>query len=377
MADNEKGDTETEENPNIDSSLDKDKLIEKLELVAAETEKIKSSQKRKFDEIAERLQSIEGSISKIPKFEDNEKKLKTGKTFVLKHVFENVANLNEGVRVTSKKEEHYNVNWFIDIERNGVSDSHLRFYVICYPITPVEGEWSIETKTDFKMMNNDYETVTKTTKTCFKSGFDNFLKWDDINDYLVDNKLTVQVEVEILKMTGFGEERLRKFDESQKEDSDVVLVVGDNKFYVLKKYLALQSSYFKSLFFGKFGECQKNEVELKDINPDDFQKFLELIHGESPLNDNTVAGILLLADMYDTPTAMRRCEEFLLKDSQKSMLQKLQLSLRCNLENLKCKCLSEVNTFSDVESITTANLHQLNLSTSNALLQKCIDFSKK
>ncbi|CAO4368941.1 unnamed protein product [Caenorhabditis nigoni] len=374
-------------NENGNSLLDKNKIIEALELVArnfrnssatAETEEIKNSQKRKFDEIAEKLQSIEGSISKIPKFEDNEKKLISSKSFVLKHVFENVANLNAGDIVKSKKEEHFNAKWFMEFERN---ERHLEFYVFSKPATHVQGNWAIETKMEFSMMDNDYENVTKTTKTCFESeeghGFSNFLDWRDINHYLVDNNLTVQVKVEILKMTGFGEERIRKFDESQKEDSDVILVVGDTKFYVLKKILALQSSYFKDLFFGKFGECQKNEVELKDINPDDFQKFLELIHGESSVNDDTVAGILHLADMYDSPTAMRRCEEFLMEKSKKIMVQKLQLSLRCNLENLKNKCLSEVTKLSDVESIMAANLPELNLSTSKALLQKCIDFSNK
>ncbi|PIC46392.1 hypothetical protein B9Z55_006099 [Caenorhabditis nigoni] len=231
------------------------------------------------------------------------------------------------------------------------------------------------------MMGNDYSTVTKTMIMCFETegryGFDNFLEWDDIDYHLIDDNLNVEVKVEILTMNGFGKKKIRDFGESQKDVSDVVLVVQDTKFYVLKMFLALQSSYFKSLFFGKFDESEMKEIKLNGIEIDDFQNFLELIHGESSIDDDTVTGILQLADMYDAPTAIRRCEEFLLKNSEKTIVQKLQLALRCNLEDLKSTCLSEVTTISDIESIMTADLFEMDLSTSQALLQKSIAFSKK
>ncbi|PIC41954.1 hypothetical protein B9Z55_009190 [Caenorhabditis nigoni] len=319
------------------------------------------------------------TISEIQKFEDNEKKLKSNKSFVLKNVFKNVAKLEVDDSVSSEEKEHFNAKWSMEIMRNG---RHLEFFVWWEPITHLEENWAIETKMEYSMMGSDDYNVTKTIEHCFDSykeyyKFSRFVEWEDINEYLIDNNLTVQVKVEILEIIDFEEERIRNFDESQEEDSDVILVVGYTKFYVLKKYLALQSSYFKALFFGKFSESQKNVVELKDVDPNDFQKFLELIYGESSVNDDNVTGILRLADMYDAPTAIRRCEEFLMEKSKKSMVQKLQLSLRCNLENLKNKCLSEVSTFSDVESIIAANLPEFNFSTSKALLQKCIDFSKK
>ncbi|ULU06500.1 hypothetical protein L3Y34_018389 [Caenorhabditis briggsae] len=37
-----------------------------------------------------------------------------------------------------------------------------------------------------------------------ESGFDNFLAWEDIDNHIVNSDLTVEVKVEILKMTGFG-----------------------------------------------------------------------------------------------------------------------------------------------------------------------------
>ncbi|PIC47612.1 hypothetical protein B9Z55_006909 [Caenorhabditis nigoni] len=97
----------------------------------------------------------------------------------------------------------------------------------------------------------------------------------------------------------------------------------------------------------------------------------------SHLRDDTIEGILNLADMFDAPTAIRRCEEYLLKNSQKKMSQKLQISLEYNLENLKTKCLSEITTISDIQSIVSLNFKEMDLSTSQALLQKSLEFSNK
>ncbi|CAO4365606.1 unnamed protein product [Caenorhabditis nigoni] len=375
MTNGNEGGTENGENPETDSPLNKFEILEKLELVVAETEKIAKSHKRKFDEITEKLQAIEGSVSKISKLD---KKLDSKKEFVLKHVIKNAKNWKEGDWSQSKEEEHFNLKWHIDIGSEG---GHLGFFVLCKPTATTGDLWSIDSKLEFKMMGDDYSNVIKTMTNCFGrediGGFDSFLTWEDVGYQHIDDDLIVEVKVEILEITGSRKKKIRDFGESQKDVSDVVLVVQDTKFYVLKMFLALQSSYFKSLFFGKFDESEMKEIKLNGIEIDDFQNFLELIHGESSIDDDTVTGILQLADMYDAPTAIRRCEEFLLKNSEKTIVQKLQLALRCNLKNLKNKCLSEVTTISHIESILAADLPEMDLSTSQTLLRKSVAFSNK
>ncbi|CAO4367373.1 unnamed protein product [Caenorhabditis nigoni] len=357
MAKNEEDGTEAGENPTNESPLDNNEILEKLKMVVAETEEIKNSHKRKFDEIAEKLQSIEESVSKIPKIEE---KPKSEKRCVLKYVFENLANLKEGGWKKSGKEQHFNnknnSKWRMGVLRN---ESHLELILCCRPIGFSGNQWSIETKLVFRTMGNDYESVKKISKYSFEpNGFfklDNFLEWNDINNYLIDNNLTVEVEVEILKMTGFG-----KANQWQ-------------SFQILFP-LSLQSSYFKTLFSGKFNESQKNEIELKDINPDDFQNFLELIHGESSIDDDTVSGILNLADMYDVSTAIKKCQEFLLEKSKKNLKKKLQLATRYNLEKLKEKCMSEIKTVEDIRSVIPNSINDLDHQTTLDLLAKSISF---
>ncbi|PIC21394.1 hypothetical protein B9Z55_026241 [Caenorhabditis nigoni] len=392
MADSEKGETVPEKYQKT-NPLDRNDTPGTLEImIPAGTEDINKSNKRRFDEITGQLRVIEESVAKILKTNEEEKKSKetsrmlnnqnrngwnSEKRFVLKQVIQNLESFEMGKRYYIETAVHFNLKWRMAIKRN---EKHLDFAIVCNPIAPVGDEFAVHTESKFSMMGNG-NIITRTLKSCFvksqRIGFKKCMDWDKIRHYAVDNKLTVEIEVEILKIIGYGRKKLRMFDESQKEFSDVILVVQDTKFYVLKKFLALQSTYFNSLFFGKYAESGKTEVRLNEIEAEDFHNFLELIHGESSIDDETVTGILQLADMYGSPTGIRRCEEFLLKDSKKSIVLKLQLALRCNLENLKIQFLSEVTGIADIEEIMAANIPEMDLSTSQALLQKSIAFSNK
>ncbi|CAO4367360.1 unnamed protein product [Caenorhabditis nigoni] len=331
-----------------------------------------NSQEQKIDEMAEKLQSIEESIAKIPKFDE---KRKSEKRFVLKHVFENVNDLDDENRCAySEHEEHFDMKWKMQIGRN---ENHIEFLVFCEPVAPVGNKYLIKTKFELRIMGRDNRNTTKTMKYCFETktgyGCDHFLKWQELeDDYLIDDNLTAQVEVEILKMTGCGKMSLRKFDESQKEVSDVVLVVQDTKFYVLKMYLAAQSPFFKTLLLGTFSESGKSEVTLSGIDSNDFQRFLEVLYGESAIDDSTVEGILLIADMYDTLIVVRKCEEFLMEKSEKNLKKKLQLSTRYCLEKLKTQCLSVIRDIYDVRVFLPGDLSDLDPSVVLAILQKCV-----
>ncbi|PIC48518.1 hypothetical protein B9Z55_007459 [Caenorhabditis nigoni] len=291
-------------------------------------------------------------------------------------------NVQEMVKyeIYTVTERHFGAPWTMKYSRSG---DHFDFCVDVNVQTNTK--WIIKTENTLKLISAN-GTVSSIKENCeYKHsnminswGWDDFIRWATlVNDYMVDGKVTIEAHVVIKEMIGFGKAKLMKFDESVAEFSDIALIVNDRKFYLSKYFLAHQSSYFKTLLFGKFDESAKSEIKLNGIEADDFQNFLELIHGESSIDDDTVAGILHLADMYDVQTAIKKCEEYLLKNSQKKIPQKLQISLRYNLENLKSKCLSKITTISDIQSIVTLKFKEMDLSTMETLLQKSLDFSNK
>ncbi|CAO4367315.1 unnamed protein product [Caenorhabditis nigoni] len=222
-------------------------------------------------------------------------------------------------------------------------NGHLGLFILCEPISPSD-KWSIQTKLEYKVVGINRNVVIRTSERCYQNstgwGYSEFLGWEEMKKwYLLGGNLTVEVNVTIIETTGVGIKKIRKFDESQKDVSDVILVVRDTKFYVLKTFLASQSTVFKALLLGNFKESKQSEVKLNGIDPDNFQYFLEVLYGESAIDEANVEDIARLADMYDAPTAIRRCEEFLLKESKKTLEKKLEIATRFNLEDLKENCM--------------------------------------
>ncbi|KAF1767514.1 hypothetical protein GCK72_007473 [Caenorhabditis remanei] len=277
----------------------------------------------------------------------------------------------------SKQEDHYNFLWRLslqEINQKAVVNLHL--------IEPKDAsDFSVETECYLTVFDVDGMSDTERFTCKFKPGDDNFgitfSSWKRLSrTYLINGELEVEAHVKILNISRYENKKLKVFDESMKQFSDIVLVAGEEKFYVSKLFLASHSTYFNSLLLGKFAESKKSEVNLKDIDPKDFQKFLEVLYGEDAINDSTIEGIVHLADMYDAPTAHRRCEKFMMKESEKSLKEKLELSARYKMIRVKNKCLSEIKTAEDIKSVVPENIDEMDPSLTAAILKKAISHLK-
>ncbi|CAO4367624.1 unnamed protein product [Caenorhabditis nigoni] len=293
------------------------------------------------------------------------------KKFVMKHVFENAANMELDKKYYGPEEEHFGVPWRIYIMKG------ITYHYFYLEILKSQGAtpWKIDANVYSKILRPsgsgfpNFATLFY-SQTGLKGHVNNFEN-DYLKTYLIDGKLTIELEVKIKKMSGIEPPKIRKFDDDvAKKFSDVVVMVGNQKFYVYKNYLSLHSTYFESFFSGYFAELKESIIEwkdffwnlffvsepekltiqLKDIDPKDFQNFLELIHGDSVLEDSTVVGILKLADFFDAKSAIGRCENFLLEYSKRSMKGKFRLAIQYKLEKLEEKCVSELEN-ADILSV--------------------------
>ncbi|CAP36852.1 Protein CBG19643 [Caenorhabditis briggsae] len=376
MSDNEFTGSETLP---IDLLLEKDPILKQIELkIDAITEKL-AEHGQKFNEISDKLQSIENLTAKISKIDedveakDTVPKQAAEKSFILKHVFENVEHFVKGRSYEGGSENHFNVVSCIALQR--LNDHLACFVSIRGPKEEVK--WEVETKVDIKIDGPNQISKAESCNHCFERnegwGFPKFLEWEEMkNEYLVDGKLTVEAHVQLIESSGFSKEKIQKFDESTKEDSDVVLVVNKKEFYVLRKYLAAQSSFFKALLLGDSAESKKPKVTLAGIDPDDFHYFLEVLHGELAIDEYNIEGILLIANTYGAKTAIRRCENFLLNESKNPLKKKLQMAVRYNLKNLKNKCMEEIQTFHQLSSVIPSDINDLDHKLMGELLKKAI-----
>ncbi|KAM9385813.1 kelch-like protein 23 [Pholidichthys leucotaenia] len=93
---------------------------------------------------------------------------------------------------------------------------------------------------------------------------------------------------------------------------DAVLRVEEETFYVNRQHLALQSPYFRALFFGCGVESSKRQVEIKGVLLQHFRALMEHSKtGALALGRENVLGILETADFLQLEQARLLCCKFL------------------------------------------------------------------
>ncbi|ULU07970.1 hypothetical protein L3Y34_019195 [Caenorhabditis briggsae] len=273
-----------------------------------------------------------------------------GKEFMISQKFKNVRNMNMGDKQNGDFNNFSNFKWYVGLQRS----RYLKLFLCVIPPHKTGHELQAEfeyiiTSDCGKVLSTSGKMRIFKTGQCEFEGHPEKIAWERIiNDYLDDNgNLEVNVRVKIL---GMNEEKSRKVLRSfeDKQFSDVALVIDEQKFHVSKLFLSSQSPYFANLFSRNSG---KSEIKLSTSNPQNLQFFLELLYGEPGPDEETVEGILSIADMYNTPTIIKKCEEYLLEKSYKPLKEKLQMAGKYKLEELRKRCMTRIQSVSDVKSV--------------------------
>ncbi|CAO4367652.1 unnamed protein product [Caenorhabditis nigoni] len=208
------------------------------------------------------------------------------KKFLLKHVFKNLKNA--GLTSSGDIKEHFGIPWKLHVLYGNT------LYLECLHSEKINS-WFLEVDLELRLGNQkDVKLKEKTIKFASSNLTKIVFEMEnDLDKYLIDGNLIVELVVKINKSMGIREH----LDFGKNNKADVILIAGDRKFYVNRMHLSYHSSYFKTLLLGKLSESEKSIIELKNIDPDDLQKFLNLLYGESEINDDTVEGILKLSDI--------------------------------------------------------------------------------
>ena len=94
------------------------------------------------------------------------------------------------------------------------------------------------------------------------------------------------------------------------------------------------------------------------------------------LSEDTIADILKLVDMYDAASVVERCEEFYLYRSKQPLKVKFHAAAKYNMIKLKEKCMTDLKTVADFESIIPEDSNQFDTDLWKELCQKSLTLSK-
>ncbi|CAO4362782.1 unnamed protein product [Caenorhabditis nigoni] len=295
------------------------------------------------------------------------------KKFSISQVFHNITSMKSGAPKDGDVVKRFGVYWKIQLFHSIFGEIYP--YLICE--SDETNNWSINTVCEVLVGGKSFKTGLEWE---FKENNaklnPSYISRSNFSEYQIDESATIEYRVKIIKINGIERQKSLNFDDDvAKESSDVVLVIGDRKFYVCKMYLSFHSSYFKSLFSGNFQESQESEIELKDIDPQHFQDFLEVLYGEPSIYEYNCCEILKLADMYDANTVIRRCEDFLIHFSRKPLKVKFETAAQYKMDKLMAKCIPEIKTRDEVRSVMPEDANKIDCWAWKKLMEQLLTIS--
>lgn len=163
---------------------------------------------------------------------------------------------------------------------------------------------------------------------------------------------------------------------SPSSNSDGILIVEGKKVYVCKQLLAIQSSFFDRMFFGRFKEATEPESVLDDVSLEEFKVLLLMVYrtGQSFTVSN-VEFILYLADRFEMLSILDDAENYLLEANDIDIHTKFRLSDQFNLFLLQDQLLPQYTAEMIRQLKISEDYELLKEQTKDLLFQKYIEFT--
>ncbi|CAL2047074.1 unnamed protein product [Caenorhabditis brenneri] len=122
---------------------------------------------------------------------------------------------------------------------------------------------------------------------------------------------------------------------AKSDKTDAILVVDGKKLHVNKALLSYHSDYFNTLFNSEFKEKSMEEIEIKDVNFEDFATLLSLIHHEPlEVNKKNAENLLKLADRFLMSSSKLIVINIIKTSTEFERFEKLCLADKYKLEDL-------------------------------------------
>ncbi|CAL2034578.1 unnamed protein product [Caenorhabditis brenneri] len=216
-------------------------------------------------------------------------------------------------------ESHSNFHWRIHIGYS--KKKKLCLGLECWPMSKWSSQLSVTARIEPFVITEAKDD--KSNASVFKFDDSNQIFWSNFPK--PDSRCEVQFKVEITKAVGFG--LVTNAFLSNIETVSLIL-----NYRTLKLPKLVLTSHFKA-FQSTLADNQKKV--FIDENLEDFKQLLPVLDGLDVIDDKNVSTILDLAHGYGVEIVIRKCEQFLIKDSKKSPEHLTKLANEFKLDLLK------------------------------------------
>ena len=130
------------------------------------------------------------------------------------------------------------------------------------------------------------------------------------------------------------------------EDSDLILVVEDEKFHVHRLIMSMNSPVFKAMFKSQFKEATANEIPLPEKKANEILDLLKHVYSkqfiEEPveITEETVEYLLKLSDEYQIKRIFDACINFVetRPQTEQNVMKLRKMAMNYNLDRVRDEC---------------------------------------
>uniref|UniRef100_A0A8R1EM08 BTB domain-containing protein n=1 Tax=Caenorhabditis japonica TaxID=281687 RepID=A0A8R1EM08_CAEJA len=281
-----------------------------------------------------------------------------------------------------------NVQWVLgactETSEKTKNVKHLGVRLLCQHYS-LSNLWSCTASVRFALVKPNSNNKNNAFSMEFEQKFDlddkklevpNFINWEEANNmrFIKDDQIIVKAHITITNITGIQEKILETFEYPVDNLTDAVLIVEGKKVHVGKQILAWHSRFFRALFYSEFAESSQDEITLEDIRHSEFVDFLNFVYPTSKtINKENVEHLLKLADRFEAPSVLSKCEQFLIF-SNEHVVVKLKYSEKYRLSRIQDNSLKALTTCAQIIELPKhPDYKSLGGCTHTVLLHKMID----
>ena len=130
------------------------------------------------------------------------------------------------------------------------------------------------------------------------------------------------------------------------EDSDLILLVEDEKFHVHRVIMSMNSPVFKAMFKSQFKEATANEIPLPEKKANEILDLLKHVYSkqfiEEPveITEETVEYLLKLSDEYQIKRIFDTCINFVKTrpQTEQNVMKLRKMAMNYNLDRVRDEC---------------------------------------
>ncbi|PIC48974.1 hypothetical protein B9Z55_007750 [Caenorhabditis nigoni] len=158
------------------------------------------------------------------------------------------------------------------------------------------------------------------------------------------------------------------------DKTDVILIIEGKKLNVNKTFLSIHSDYYSTLFSSNFKEGQMKEIEIKEVNYEDFGLLCSSFYPNPQFpNDNTVEKLLEMASRFQVSSVIGIVEYHLLNNSRIEYEKMIWMADEYVMPKLLEKCIRQMNSLEIAKKLEKSpEFEKLSDRTSSLILRRLL-----